>query len=455
LENQLVKRINRRQFVESAAGVAAFTIVPRHVLGGPGHTPPSEKLNIAGIGVGGQGGGDLRQLEFENIVALCDVDQVRAKGTFERFPNAKKYRDFRVMLDKEDKNIDAVVVATPDHVHAAAAMATMKRGKHVYVEKPLAHSIHEVRQMTDMARKTGVATQMGNHGHAAETMRLLKEWIEDGAIGEITHVDAWTPHAVWPQGIDRPTDTPPVPDTLDWDLWIGPAPMRPYSPAYLPMLWRGWWDFGTGGLGDMGCHIFDPVFYAMDLTHAVSAEASYSQFVPVVTWDKPFNDESYPRASIIHYYFARRNGGEPLKLTWYDGGLMPERPRDLPPERRMGSAYGGVLFHGTKGKIIAGAHGADGLRILPESLMQSYQRPEKRLPRSVGHHKEWAEACKGGPRPGSNFDYAGPMTEAVLLGNVTIRVGQRVEWDPAAMKVTNVPEANQWLRRDYRDGWSL
>lgn len=449
-------RINRRQFLGRAAGAAAtFTIVPRHVLGGSGHKPPSEKLNIAGIGVGGQGAGDLRNVESENIVALCDVDGERAAESFQRYPDARRYRDFRVMLDKE-KGIDAVVVATPDHVHAVAAMAAIQRGKHVYVEKPLTHSIQETQRLVEAARAAGVATQMGNHGHAAETMRLLKEWLDDGAIGAVQEVEAWTTHAVWPQGIDRPTKTPPVPETLAWDLWLGPAPARPYHPVYVPVGWRGWWDFGTGALGDMGCHVLDPVFYALELKSPTSVEASFSTFVPQgLNWNKPFNNESYPRASIVRYRFPARGTRPPLKLNWYDGGLMPARPEELEPGRRMGNAYGGLLFVGEKGKILCGAHGADGVRIIPEARMEAYARPPKRLPRSVGHHQEWIDACKGGPRPGSNFDYAGPLTETVLLGNVAIRAQQKIEWDPVQKSITNLPEANSYLTRDYRTGWSL
>ncbi|MCH7871490.1 MAG: Gfo/Idh/MocA family oxidoreductase, partial [Planctomycetes bacterium] len=440
--------VNRRQFMGSAAGAAALSIVPRSAWGWRGQKPPSETLNIAGIGVGGQGGGDMRNVESENIVALCDVDWRHAAGTFKRYPNARRYRDFRVMLEKE-KDIDAVVVATPDHVHAVAAMAAIKMGKHVYVEKPMAHSVFEVRRMTEAARDAGVMTQMGNQGHAEESMRLLKEWLDDGAIGTVREVEAWTPHAVWPQGINRPTDTPAVPDTLSWDLWLGPAAERPYHPAYLPAMWRGWWDFGTGALGDMGCHIFDPIYYALELGHPSSVEASYSTFVPHgLNWDKPFNNESYPRASIVRYRFPARGSRPALKMTWYDGGLMPERPDELAAGLQMGSKYGGVLFIGEKGKIICGAHGASGVRILPESLMKAYKRPDKRLPRSIGHHKEWIAACKGGPRPGSNFEYAGPMSEAVLLGNIAIRSGKRLDWDPTQMKITNVPEANAWLKSD-------
>lgn len=449
--------LTRRQFIRTSAGVAAgLTILPGRVLGANGQKPPSEKLNIAGIGVGGQGGGDLQAVESENIVALCDVDWAHAAGTFERYPDAKRYRDFREMLDKE-KGIDAVIVATPDHTHAVAAMAAIQHGKHVYVEKPLTHSVYEARQLAEAARKAGVATQMGNHGHAAESIRLLKEWIDAGAIGEVREVAAWTTHAVWPQDLDRPTATPPVPDTLSWDLWLGPAPERPYHPAYAPTLWRGWWDFGTGALGDMGCHVLDPVYYALDLKYPTSVEASFSRPVRAgLTWDKVFNAESYPQASIVHYHYPARGSRPPLKLTWYDGGLTPERPEELEPDRRMGNAYGGVLFIGDKGKIMCGGHGADGVRIIPEKKMEAFARPEATLPRSIGHHAEWIAACKGGPPAGSNFDYAGPLTESVLLGNVAIRmIGQRLEFDPAKLEITNVPEANAWLKREYRAGWTL
>jgi predicted dehydrogenase len=442
--------IDRRTFLGAAATV---TILPRHVLAGSGEQPPSEKLNIAAIGVGGQGAANLRAVESENIVALCDVDWKRAAGSFARYPQARRYRDFRVMLDKEP-GIDAVIVATPDHTHAVAALAAIQLGKHVYVEKPLTYSIAEARQLTEAARAAGVATQMGNHGHAAETMRLLKEWLDDGAIGPVHEVAAFTPHAVWPQGMPRPSETPPVPDDLAWDLWLGPAPRRPYHPAYAPVLWRGWWDFGTGALGDMGCHILDPLYYAFGLMYPERVEASCSTFVPEgITWNKPVNDETYPRASIVHYRFPAQGSRPPLKVTWYDGGLMPERPDELEAGRRMGNVYGGLLLIGEKGKIICGAHGADGLRLLPESLMRSYARPAKRLPRSPGHHQEWIDACKGRGRPGSNFDYAGPLTESVLLGNVAIRVQRPIGFDPEKLEIPGDEEANRWLQREARSGW--
>jgi len=445
------KKLSRRDFIGAAGAVAAFTIVPRHVLGGPGNTPPSEKLNIAGIGVGGQGASDLQALESQNIVALCDVDWRHADGTFRRYPNAKKYKDFREMLDKEDKNIDAVVVATPDHVHAPASMAAIKRGKHVYCEKPLTHSVYEARMIADAAREHKVATQMGNQGQAGEETRLLREYIWDGAIGPVREAHVWTDRPLnglnkvyWPQGVDRPADTQKAPDTLDWDLWLGPAPQRPYNPAYLPFVWRGWWDFGTGALGDIGCHALDPVFRVLKLGHPTSVEA-ISTLV---------NKETYPVASIVHYQFPARGDMPAVKLTWYDGGMRPPRPDELEDDRQMGT--NGALYIGDKGKMLNG-------RLIPESKMSEYKKPDPTIPRSPGHHIEWIEACKGGKPAGSNFpDHAGPLAQAVLLGNVALRpeLKERMNrtklmWDGENMKITNVPDANQFLMREYREGWTL
>jgi len=439
------RKLSRRKFLASTAGTAAaFTIVPRYVLGGPGRTPPSEKLNIAAIGVGGRGAGDLAGVETENIIALCDVDDARASETFDKYPQAKKYRDFRVMLDKE-KNIDAVIVATPDHVHAVAAMMAMKMGKHVYCEKPLTHSIYEARMLTEAARKYKVATQMGNQGRSGEGIRLIREWIQDGAIGDVREVHAWTNRPIWPQGMDRPEETSAVPATLDWDLWIGPAPYRPYvDDVYCPFKWRGWWDFGTGALGDMACHIIDPAFYALDLGQPTSVRAISTSV----------NSETAPKASIVEYEFGARGKMPPVKLTWYDGELRPTTPQELEPGRRMGSDNGGTLFVGDKGKLMCGCYGKSP-RLIPETKMQAYQRPPKTIPRVEGHHKDWVRACKTGEPACSNFDYAGPLTEMVLLGNVAIRTGRKLHWDGPNMKVTNLPEADEYIRREYRQGWSL
>jgi len=451
-----MKEISRRKFLNlSAVAASSLMILPRRVLGGKQYVAPSDKLNIAGIGVGGQGGGDIARMASENIVALCDVDWERAARTFKKFPDTPRYRDFRIMLEKQ-KDIDAVVVGTPDHVHAVAAMTAIHLGKHVFCEKPLTHTVFEARTLAESARRAGVATQMGNQGHAMESIRILCEWIWDGAIGEVTEVHAWTPHPVWPQGIGRPLESPPIPESLSWDLWLGPAPARPYHPCYLPQKWRGWWDFGTGGLGDMGCHIFDHIVWSLRLGAPTSVEASYSTFVPdKMTWDKPKNTETYPRASIVTYKFPAREGFRPLTLIWYDGGLMPPHPEELPDDIKMGDTYGGALYVGDKGKILCGSHGANGLRIWPEQRMQEYLRPPKTLPRSVGHYKEWITSCKGGEPAASNFDYAGPLTETVLLGNVAIRTGVKLYWDSENMRFPNHPEADRYLHRQYREGWSL
>ena len=437
------KKIARRDFMSAAAAVAAFTIVPSHVLGGPRRVPPSEKLNIAGVGIGGRGAGDLDEVGSENIVALCDVDDKYAAGVFKRYPNAKKYHDFREMLDKE-KNIDAVVIATPDHTHAVVAMAAIKMGKHVYCEKPLAHSIYEVRKLTEAARQAGVATQLGNQGQASEETRLVSEFIWDGAIGPVREVHSWCNRPISPRGIDRPKETPPVPETLNWDLWLGPAPQRPYHPCYLPFKWRGWWDFGSGVLGDIGCHQFVSIFRALKLGYPTSVEACSSGV----------NPETAPLASIVRYDFPAREGMPPVKLTWYDGGLMPARPDELEEGLHFGDPDDN-LYIGEKGKML-------GHRLLPESKSKEYGKPPRVLSRSPGHHKEWINACKGGEPAGSNFDLAGPLTEVVLLGNVALRMDQqlyekglKLYYDGPNMKVTNLPEANKYIRSEYREGWTL
>jgi predicted dehydrogenase len=436
--------LSRRGFMSGAAAAAAFTIVPRHVLGGAGNIAPSEKLNIAGIGVGGQGGGDIGNVSSENIVSLCDVDDRRAAGTFNKFPKAKKYKDFRKMLEKENKNIDAVVVATPDHTHAVAAMKAIKMGKHVYCEKPLAHDIFEVRRLTEASREHKVATQLGNQGQAREETRLVCEFIWDGAIGPVREVHSWCNRPISPRGQDRPKETPPVPDGLSWDLWLGTAPKRPYHSCYLPFSWRGWWDFGTGVLGDIGCHQFAPIFRALKLGYPTSVEACSSGV----------NSETAPLASIVRYEFPARGDMPPVKLTWYDGGLMPPRPAELEDGRRYGGADSN-LYVGDKGKMLS--H-----RLIPEARMKEYKSPPKTLPRSPGHHKEWISACKGGPPAGSNFEVSGPMAEVVLLGNIAVRMGQtlyekglKLYYDGPNMRITNMPEANKYIRREYRKGWTL
>ncbi len=445
------KTMSRRDFVGAAAAAAAFTVVPRHVLGGAGHTAPSEKLNIAGIGAGGQAAHDLRQMESENIVALCDVDWRRARGMFQRHKDAKRYRDYREMLDKEGDKIDAVVVATPDHMHAVASMAAIKRGKHVYCEKPLTHDVYEARVLAEAARKAGVATQMGNQGQASEGTRLMCETIWDGAIGEVREVHVWTDRPMrginglyWPQGVGRPTDKPSIPDEVAWDLWLGTAPERPYHPSYIPFRWRGWWDFGTGALGDIGCHRIDPIFRALKLGHPTSVEACCT----IV------NEETFPVASRVTYEFPARQGLAPVTLHWYDGGMKPPRPKELEDGRAWDT--NGILFVGDEGKMYE-------TRLLPESRQAAYGKPPRKLDRSPGHYQEWIDACKGGKPAGSNFpDHAGLLAQVVLLGNLALQPSlkdkvarTRLLWDGEAMKVTNLPEANQFLKREYREGWTL
>jgi len=446
------KLISRREFVGNlAASVAAVTIAPSHVLG---QNAPSNKLNIALIGSGGRARANLKGVSSENIVALCDVDEERAAEIYNAYPKAKKYKDFRIMLDEMDKSIDAVIVSTPDHTHAVAVMKAVKMGKHIYCEKPLAHSIYEVRQITEAARKYNVQTQMGNQGHSEERIRMMCEWVWDGAIGDIRQVYAWSSRpsggAAFPVNMKRPTDTPPIPKGLDWDLWLGPAPYRPYHPAYLPFNWRGWVDFGTGALGDMGCHILDPAFWALrlDEVDTIEVEATTTHFDPEIM------KETYPVASIVRYEFPARGNMPPVKLTWSDGRLRPPRPDDMEIKRKFGGE--GALLIGENGNIMHGSHGASEVRIVPESNMKAYKLPAKTLPRSQGHHQDWILACKGGKPASSNFNYGGPLTEMVLLGVLAVRnQNRKLIWDVKNMRITNDQEANKYVNPPYRQGWTL
>jgi predicted dehydrogenase len=448
---------SRRSFL-AAGGAAAlnFAIVPRHVLGGPKFVPPSETIQVASIGVGGMGGGDIATLSKlgAQFVALCDVDDERAAGSFQAHPHAKRYKDFRQMLNQEADRIDAVTVSTPDHIHAVAAMAAVRAGKHVYCQKPLTRTLHECRQLTLSAHEAGVATQMGNQGHASEGSRLTNEWIQAGVIGEVREVHAWSDRAggMWKQGIARPTETPAVPATLDWNLWLGPAPERPYHPLYAPVGWRGWYDFGTGALGDMGCHIIDHPYWALKLGAPSHVEARVTLEGSALAGGQP-NMETYPIAAIIYYDFPARENLPPVRLTWYDGGLMPAAPPELAAGQQLPS--NGVLYIGSKGKLYHSSHGGMP-ELLPQSLHEEAARVPKTIPRSPGHYEEWVAACKGGPQPQSNFDYAGPMTEVVLLGVLALRApGRRLEWDSKLQRVTNAPELNQFVHSEYRSGWTL
>lgn len=446
------KTISRRGFIgTSAVALAGFTIVPARAVSGLGHIAPSDKLNIAGVGISGMGRVNLANVaKTENIVALCDVDwREPTVNVFKTYPGAKQYKDFRIMLDKQ-KDIDAVIVATPDHTHAVISLEAMKHRKHVYTQKPLTHTVHEARVLAKAAKRYKVATQMGNQGQAAEGPRRLREMIWDGVIGPVREVHVWTDRpnnglsaTYWPQGVSRPVDTPPVPEDLDWDLFIGPAPIRPYNPAYHPFSWRGWWDFGTGALGDIGCHSLDPVFRALKLKYPTSLQA-VSTLV---------NHETYPSGSMVRYEFPARENMPPVSLTWYDGGLRPMRIPELDEGMQMGT--GGVLYVGDKGKILDD-------KILPASLRESYKIPAPFIPSSPGHEEEWIRACKGGEPGGSDFEWAGPLTETVLLGNVALRPelkeklsGQILEWSPEKFSFTNLPEADKFLHYEYREGWKL
>lgn len=448
---------SRRTFL-AAAGTAAFSfnIVPRHVLGGVGFLPPSERVNIAGIGAGGMGGGDIatHAKNGANIVALCDVDDVRAAGSFNNFPKATRYKDFRKMIDKEAKNIDAVTVGTPDHTHAVATMAAIKAGKHVYCQKPLTHTLLEAREITKAAKAAGVMTQMGNQGHASEGSRLTNEWIQSGLIGEVREVHVWSDRAgrLWKQGITRPKDTPPIPATLDWDLWLGPIADRPYHPAYCPHSWRGWMDFGTGALGDMGCHIIDHPVWALNLGSPTTVEARATLDGSFIEGDKR-NFDTFPVASIITYQFPARGKLPPVKMTWYEGGLMPPTPQEMPSGHRLHD--NGVLYVGSKGVMHHGSHGGMP-EVFPLALQEQAKAVPKTITRSPGHYEEWLLACKGGPKPMSNFEYAGPLTETCLLGVLAMRaLGIRLEWDGENQKVKNAPDLNQYVHTPYRAGWVL
>ena len=443
------EKTSRRQFLKAASGAAAaFTIVPRHVLG-QGQTPPSEKLNIACIGVGNRGGASLDGVRNENIVALCDVDMRSAGEAFKNHPRAKKYRDFRQMFDEMDKQIDAVTVATPDHTHAVAVMAAIQRGKHVYCEKPLAHSISDIRALMKAAREHKVVTQLGNQGHSYDTIRMFCEWIWDGAIGNVSEVHACCGSAYSKiRDLPKLQETHEVPAGLDWDLWLGPAQSRRYHPMYVPGTWRSWTPFGSGVIGDWVCHVVDPVFWALDLGAPQTVQAAAQGY------DPKKHGDTFPRGTVVTYEFAAKGSRGPVKLVWFDGAEKPPRPDDLEPGRDVPGT--GAIVIGDKGKIMYGSHGAGSARIFPEEKMRAYKQPAKTLPRVRGHFEDWLDAVKNGRQAGSNFDYGGPLTEIAQLGIIATKMlGQKLEWDGENMRFTNCSEANAHLQQPYRDGWTL
>lgn len=479
--------IPRRDFLKGAAmSAASFMIVPRHVLGGRGYQAPSDTVNVAAIGAGGMGAANMSSLTSQNIVALADVDWNHVRESVKndnrqelrsKYENAKWYKDFREMLDKQ-KDIDAVVIATPDHFHAVAAVAAMKMGKHVYVQKPLTYTVHEARVLRQTAKETGVVTQMGNQGHSSDDARRVNEWVQAGAIGLVREVHVWTNRPIWPQGIPRPQssanlpkDLPwngggvrdrlvkaisgshKVPKDLDWDLFLGPAPKVEYHPIYHPFNWRGWVDWGVGALGDMGAHLIDHPYWALDLTYPKTVEATSTP------WGGQGDDlATYPLSTTVHYTFPNRGMLPPVTMHWYDGGIMPPRPEVLPDDVKLDQG-GGVIFVGEKGILMHETYGSNP-KMYPESLMEEYSNVPEKYTRIQGgrqeHEMNWIRAIKGEEKASSPFDYASPLTETMLLGVVALHApGQVLRYDGEKMAFTNNQEVNQYLKREYRQGWSL
>ncbi len=468
--------MKRRSFIKNtAASSAAFYIVPSYVLGKQ-HTAPSDTLYVAAFGVGGRGASVMRGMQETDkvkFVALCDVDERRAGRTFSRYKDVPKYKDFREVYDKHLKDMDASMVATPDHTHATIALPFMRAKKHAYVEKPLSHNIREARLLTSVAKEQGIVTQMGNQGASSDGSRQAREWIDSGVIGKIERVDCWTNRPVWPQGVPVPSEKHEVPAELDWDLWLGPAEMRDYNDAYLPFKWRGWWDFGTGALGDMGCHIMETPFGVLDLGYPSEAEASCT-----TNWVGDFVEADYsascPASSIVRLKFNTAEHGD-IALNWYDGGIMPDLPDELKDDEKIGDTGGGTVFYGTKGILVCDVYSRNA-RLLPSEMMGLLNPPEPYLKRveggTGGHIRNFVEGCLNGAETSSHFGKAGPLTEAVLMGNLAIKAFQykkknsngrgftypgrrKILWDGAQMKVTNFEKANEWVKGYYRNGWEL
>ena len=457
--------LSRRGFLAaSSVATFGFTIVPRHVLGAPDQPPPSERLNLGLIGIGGMGGAHVdifSKIPNVRIAALCDVDMARAAGALKQYPGLPFHKDYRVMLEKE-KGLDAVAVATPDHTHAPISLLAMKLGKHVYCQKPLAHTVEEARLMTKVAAETKTVTQMGNQGHAGEGLRLTKEFIDAGAIGAVKEVHVWSdrpfsldrgmiekePKLRWfwtPGGRLRPKEVDPVPKELDWDLWQGPAPEHPYNHTYPRSNWRCWYDYGNDAIGDMMVHNADPAWYALGLGAPTAVEAVLSDGTV----------DAFPVRNIVAWHFAAGGKHGPIKLVWYSGGNLPPPPPGMEPGRELGA--NGIYFVGEKGAILCGGwSGAP--RLVPERAMTAFARPPKTIPRSaVGHYREWVDACIAGkPRDAqSGFWYSGPFVESLLVGTLAVRLCKRIEWDAAAMRATNAPEAEPLIRKVYRKGFEL
>lgn len=484
------KQSSRRAFIKKSAAAASFLIVPRHVLG-KGFIAPSDKLNIAAIGAGGKGTSDLRNAfnkGAENVVAICDVDYAQAAGSIKQFSDAKLFKDFRVMFEKMGKEIDAVTISAPDHIHGIAAMSAMQLGKHVYVQKPLTHNIYEARQLTEAARKYKVVTQMGNQGASNPGQQQMKQWFDKGLIGKVSEVHVWTNRPVWPQGIPVPKDKPALIESMspqDWDLFIGPANYVDYHPLYHPFKWRGWWDFGTGALGDMGCHLIDPPFRVLELGYPTEVECSVGQ-VFTKDWTPEYIPEGCPPSSHVQLKFpATKKNPTDMNLVWYDGGIRPFHPPIIPADESIGDpgSSNGVIMIGEKGVMTCGTYG-----LYPKVYLNSGERLEmskdfktdnkNELLPEYGHQVSWTDAIKAGfesaehKRLTSSFDYSGPLTETVLMGNIAIRSfsnatkidkngrmefdgRKKLLWDGNNMKITNHDPANEFVKRQYREGWKL
>ncbi|MBR5276285.1 MAG: Gfo/Idh/MocA family oxidoreductase [Bacteroidaceae bacterium] len=448
--------MSRRKFLQNGAAAAiGLAVVPNTVLGKDfGHTAPSDKLNILGVGVGGRGASVLRGLETENIIGLCDIDWKYAKGVFDRYPNAKRYKDYRKMYDEMLKDADAVMVATADHTHAIIAAEAIVAGKHVYCEKPLTHSVYESRLLTNLAKKYKVATQMGNQGASDEGVRKVCEWIWNGEIGEIKRVDTFTDRPIWPQGLERPEKREKVPSTMDWDLFIGPAKERPYNSIYTPWNWRGWWDFGTGALGDMACHILHPVFKGLNLKYPTKVEGSSTMLL----------NESAPNAQFVHYTFPQRDNMPKVAMPevdvyWYDGGLLPERPAGLAPGKNLNDAGGAAIFYGTKDTLICGCYGRN--PYLVSGRVPNAPKVCREIKGENKHQQDWIRACKESPEnrvlSESDFSVAGPFNEMVVMGVLAVRLqslNRVLEWDGENMRFTNIPE-DATIRSIIKDGFSI
>jgi predicted dehydrogenase len=437
----------RRRFLKTSA--AAMAVASYRAAAAP--KSPNEKVNIAGVGIGGMGAGNLRALEGENIVALCDIDSEYAGKTFAKYPKATRHTDFRKMLEKQPE-IDAVVIATPDHTHAVIAKAAMEAGKHVYCQKPLTHDVFEARRLAEIAAETGVVTQMGIQGHSGRGACQVAEWIQAGVVGEVREVDAWCDlsyypwgHASWSSPVDkRPAESPPIPEHVDWDMWIGPAPMRPYHSCYHPRSWRSWWDFGCGMMGDRGAHTLDPIMWALDLGQPTSIDASSTGL----------SDELHPLASIVRYEFPAKGARPAVVINWYDG-LRPPRPSGLSEKDNLGDGEGGAIFKGSKGYLTCGTYGQSP-RLVPEARMKEFTPPDATLRQVEGtHENEWVDAIRNNRKANADFAYSGPLTEIALLGNIAKRMNTKLRWNTEKMEFTNVPKATEYVHQVYRDGWAL